>query len=164
MDEMEYTIINFIRSIGIEVIVAPIDTACVLPGIQISKGRLVVDPERLLYPGDLLHEAGHLAVAPSEIRKQMNGVLDPKQDFELAGELMAIPWSYAAALHIGIDPAVVFHPDGYKGGAASILENFVQSRFIGLPALQWIGLTYDGKRAKELGTAPFPKMIKWLRD
>jgi hypothetical protein len=164
MEDITKIIIDFIRSIGIEVVVAPIETVCVLPGIKISNGGLVIDPECLLYPGDLLHEAGHLAVAPPDIREHMNGALDPKQDFELAGELMAIPWSYAAAHYLGIDPAVVFHAGGYHGGSASLLENFAQSKFIGLPALQWAGLTYDMKRAKELGVAPFPKMIKWLRE
>ncbi len=164
MEAITKIIIDFIRSIGIEVTLVLIEEECVLPGIKISHGGLLVDVARLLYPGDLLHETGHLAVAPSEIRKQMNGTIDPKKDFELAGELMAIPWSYAAALHLGIDPAAVFHAEGYHGGSDSLLENFAQSRFIGLPALQWAGLTYDLKRAKELEVEPFPKMIKWLRD
>ena len=42
---------------------------------------------------------------------------------EDAGEEMgAIAWSYAAALHIGLDPRVVFHEDGYKGAANSHSE------------------------------------------
>ncbi len=157
-------IVDFIRSIGIRVDVEPVDGETVLPGINISHGGLVVDPEKLLYPGDILHEAGHLAVAPPEFRIQMHGALDPKKDLEIAGELMAIPWSYAAALYLQIDPKIVFHDDGYHGGGDSILENFSEGRYFGVPMLEWAGMTFDTKNAKEKGLAPFPNMIKWIRE
>jgi hypothetical protein len=32
-----------------------------------------------------------------------------------AMETAVIPWSFATALAIGIDPAVVFHMGGYRG-------------------------------------------------
>ena len=35
---------------------------------------------------------------------------------------MAIAWSYAAALEIGIPPEIVFHPDGYRGASESMLQ------------------------------------------
>jgi hypothetical protein len=155
MDEITDKIIDFIRSVGIEVTIVTFEGETVLPGIAISNGGLLVDTEKLLYPGDLLHEAGHLAVVPPEIRRSMNGALDPKEDFKLAGEQMAIPWSYAAAIHIGIDPAIVFHSDGYKGESEWLLGMFKNNTIIGLPALQWIGLTISDD---------FPKMIKWLRE
>ena len=155
MTDTTAEIISFLRSIGIDVTVTTVEGETVLPGIQIANGGLVIDAAKLLYPGDLLHEAGHLAVVPTTIRRAMNGALDPKEDFELAGEQMAIPWSYAAAIHIGLDPAIVFHADGYKGESEWLLSTFANNNFIGLPALEWIGLT----TAKE-----FPKMIKWLRE
>ena len=69
-------------------------------------------------------------------------------------EMGAIAWSYAAALHIGLDPAVVFHAAGYRGGSQSLLENFRAGRPIGVPILQWAGLNGDD----------YPRMIRWLRD
>ena len=37
-------------------------------------------------------------------------------------------------------------------------------RYIGVPMLQWIGLTADEKRAKEMGIEPYPTMIKWVLE
>jgi hypothetical protein len=34
-------------------------------------------------------------------------------------EMAAIAWSYAACVHLGLEPTVVFHSDGYKGGSES---------------------------------------------
>lgn len=164
MDSTTTTIIEFVRSIGIPIRIGVISGDTVLPGISIESGGLVIDPETLLYPGDILHEAGHIAVAPPEIRRTMDGALDPKKDLEIAGELMAIPWSYAACLHLGLAPSVVFHADGYHGGGESITDNFSQGRYFGVPMLQWAGMTYEEKNAKENGIAPFPHMIKWIRE
>jgi hypothetical protein len=77
---------------------------------------------------------------------------------------MAIAWSYAAALHLGIDPAIVFHAGGYRGGSTALLENFGRGRYLALPTLQWLGLAYDKRRAAEAGVAPFPAMRRWLRE
>jgi hypothetical protein len=81
-----------------------------------------------------------------------------------AEEMMAIAWSYAAAVHLGLEPGVVFHEGGYKGGAESLIENFTNGRYIGVPMLQWIGLTFDERRAKEMGIEPYPRMTKWVLD
>jgi hypothetical protein len=77
--------------------------------------------------------------------------------------MAAIAWSYAAALHVGIDPAVVFHADGYRGGSAAILDNFSEGHFFGVPLLQWYGLTYDADQALRQGATPFPAMRQWVR-
>ena len=76
----------------------------------------------------------------------------------------AICWSYAAALHLGIDPAIIFHPHGYRSGSDSLLENFREGRYLGVPLLQWMGLTYEPRQASERGCAPYPHMTRWLRE
>jgi hypothetical protein len=164
MDSLTTKIIEFVDSIGIPIRTGAISGAVVLPGIMIESGGLVIDPKQLLYPGDILHEAGHLAVAPPEIRKTMNGALDPNEDLKIAGELMAIPWSYAACIHLRIDPRIVFHADGYHGGGDSIVDNFSQGRFFGVPMLEWTGMSVQEKNAKEKQIPPFPNMIKWIRE
>ena len=52
---------------------APISHPSVLPGITIEAGTLIIDAGKLLYPGDILHEAGHLATASPEVREGMTG-------------------------------------------------------------------------------------------
>ena len=54
----------------------------------------------------------------------------------------------------GLDPAVVFHEDGYRGGSASLIQMFTaRSTPIGVPVLRWLGMTRD-----------YPVMIRWLND
>ena len=152
-------IVEFLSDIGLEVRCGSVSDSAVLPGIGVADGALVIDEARLRYPGDLLHEAGHLAVATPERRRTIH---DNVGD-DAAEEMVAIAWSYAAALHLAIDPAIVFHEDGYRGGASDLLENFNAGRYFGVPMLQWVGMTYDEKRAKTEGATPYPKMRCWLR-
>lgn len=153
-------IVSFLRGIGIEVERENLDGETVLPGINIRCGTLLVDESKMKYPGDLLHEAGHIAVVTPDRR----GRLDWNVGMKAHEEMMAIAWSYAAAVHLGIDPAVVFHPDGYRGGGGSIIENFNDGRYVGVCTLEWIGLTAEPKRAEAMGVEPYPNMLKWLAD
>jgi hypothetical protein len=152
-------IVAFLRELGLEVQPGPILEATSLPGIRVQGGVLRFDPEKLSFPGDLLHEAGHLAVKlPAERQRAMADMgSDP------AEEMMAIGWSYAACLHLGLPPETVFHEEGYRGGSDSMLTNFAQGRYLAVPMLQWVGLTLDEKRAKEAGIAPYPHMLRWVR-
>lgn len=153
-------IARFLTGIGIPVRGGEVPASSFLPGLRIDRGALVVDEARLLYPGDLLHEAGHLAVLPPAARAEV--VDSPGDDGGL--EMAAIAWSYAAALAAGLEPAVVFHPDGYKGGAQALLDNFSQGRYIGVPLLAWMGLTVEPRRAATGGEEPYPQMVGWLRS
>ncbi len=154
-------LVSFVADLGLTVYCEPIDKKTFLPGILIRNGALVVDKERLSYPGDLLHEAGHLAVMPLSIRQKMNDDLG-NDDLQKGGEMMAIAWSYAACVHLNIDPHIVFHEQGYKGGGKNIVRNFEEGQNIGLPLLQWQGMAYDVNTAKQLNVKPFPYMVSWL--
>lgn len=153
-------IVEFLQHIGLEVRACELPHPSFLPGVHVDRGCLLVDESRLLYPGDLLHEAGHLATMPATERAQRHGDVGA----DLGEEIGAIAWSYAAARHLEIDPAVVFHPHGYRGASEGFLENFRQGRYVGVPLLQWMELTLEEKNAREQGTAPYPHMLKWLRD
>ena len=153
-------IVEFLREIGLSVQFRKLTTPCFLPGIQIRDGGLLIDLEQLLYPGDLLHEAGHLAVKTS-VKRQQAGADAGKM---LSEEIVAICWSYAASVRLGLDPAVVFHPNGYKGASQSFIDNYTQGFAPGLPLLQWMGLTLDEKNAGEQRVPPYPHMIRWLRE
>jgi hypothetical protein len=141
--------VSFLKEIGLTVRTGAIARSF-LPGVTIEGGVLVIDEEDLLYPGDLLHEAGHLAVLTPEVRSEIYSDAGPDAGFEMG----AIAWSYAAARNLGIDPAIVFHEAGYKGGSSAILENFAAARYIGVPILEWVGLTT---------MKTYPVMHRWLR-
>jgi hypothetical protein len=158
--EITVPITRFLNNIGIKTIAGDIIDETFVPGIEVRNGTLVYEQAKLKYPGDLLHEAGHLAVMTPDERAKANATIDTGGGEELA----AIAWSYAAALYIGIEPDVVFHPDGYKGDSQMILENFAAGRYFGIPLLEWMGMTADDKKAAELNIEPYPKMAKWLRD
>lgn len=165
LDATTTKIIHFLRSINIAVAFGEFPKEKeFLPGICICKTGLLINMATLKYPGDLLHEAGHIAVALPAKRTMFDGALSTGTDEDAGEEMMAIAWSYAAAIHLGIDPRIVFHSDGYKGGGDSIVDNFLAGRFIGVSLLQWVGLTYEPRNAAENNTAPYPHMIKWIRE
>ncbi len=151
-DPLTAPIVDFIREIGVTVERGTV-TASLLPGIAVRRGALVVDAARLAHAGDLLHEAGHLAVADPAQRAGLDEVGDDPGE-----EMAAIAWSYAAARHLGLDPAAVFHADGYRRGSAGLIEAFDHGRGPGISLLQWWGMTAGGKDGP-----PFPHMLRWLR-
>jgi hypothetical protein len=148
---------TFVREIGMDVRTAELPKPSFLPGLDIRGGAILVDEARLSYPGDMLHEAGHLAVTEAEARNAP--ALDPTPGDEMA----ALAWSYAALRHLQLEPEVVFHPHGYKGGSTSLIESFSTEGPPGLPLLQWYGMTLNAKQAAERGVSPFPHMLRWMR-
>ncbi len=152
--------VSFIQSIGIDVKFAIIEEHTFLPGISIENGVIVIDNSKLKYPGDILHEAGHIAVVPAIDRVELNATSIENREHREAEEMMAIAWSYAACVHLKIDASFVFHDDGYKGGGSDIAENFNEGRYFGVPMLQWTGMAIE--KSTELPV--YPNMIKWLRD
>jgi hypothetical protein len=159
-------IAEFLIEIGLEIVPKQLDEKTFLPGILIENGKILVDESKLAFPGDLLHEAGHLAALPADLRADLSDEIAlPESDFEIdAVEVAAIAWSYAAALHLNLDPRVVFHEGGYKGNSESLLMNFSLGVHIGVNTLEDAGMTATGENARRLGVSPYPQMLKWLRD
>jgi len=158
-------IVDFLISIGIEVRAEDLGAEeCFLPGIRLDRGGVVYDGQALTWPGDLLHEAGHVAVAPPEARPLFTGAAQvPGLDMGRL-EHAAVAWSYAAALTVGIEPAAVFHEGGYRGRSPGILTTFAAGVYPGANLLEEAGMTATGPRAEALGVAPYPSMIRWLRE
>jgi len=149
-------IFTFLREIGFNIHLAELPEKTFLPGIQLIANGLNVDIDALLYPGDLLHEAGHLAVMPPEHR-----YLDVPPTGDAGEEIAAIAWSYAAVVHLGLPPEVVFHPHGYRGTSDTLISGFATGNRPGLPLLWWMGLT-----TQPTAEAPsiYPKMLRWVRE
>ena len=157
VDPLTERLVAFVRGIGIEVQAAALPEKTVLPGLDIRHGAILVDEARMRHPGDILHEAGHLAVIDPAERNAPTLAPTP------AEEMTSIAWSYAALRHLKLDPAIVFHDDGYKGGAASIIENFTAGRYFGVPLLQLYGMAVEPQHAAAIGVEPYPHMLRWLR-
>lgn len=151
--ELTRRLVDFVSGIGLSIAPEP-GADGLLPAMAVRDGTLFYDPDRLRWPGDLLHEAGHLAVTDPALRRTISTFDDDGGD-----EMTAIAWSYAAALAVGIDPRLVFHDDGYKGDGAWLAETFAGGSYIGLPMLQYYGLA---ARAGD-GAPPYPAMKRWLR-
>jgi len=147
---------GFLCEIGLSVCFGAVPSTSFLPGIQTVSGGLRIDPGALLYPGDLLHEAGHLAVMTPACRNQ-----EFPNSKEPAEEMAALAWSYAAAVHIGIAPEIVFHEHGYRGQAQPLVEGFRQGRSVGQPMLAWYGMTTT---ALPGSPSIYPRMLRWMRE
>ncbi len=152
MHEHLRDIIEFLQGIGLTVVQRSIPGNTFLPGIRVESGTLQVDIDRLKFPGDLLHEAGHLALLSPPQRHGWSG------DFTDAGgyEMGAIAWSYAACCHLGLAPEVVFHAGGYLGDSDWLVELFTLGPGLGVTILEWKGLT------RSSGDQAFPSMQHWL--
>lgn len=148
----------FLETIGIETGLRDGEDAQLLDGLVISGGRILVDPAVPVWPGDLLHEAGHIAVADPVLRPILGA---PEAD--PADEMMALAWSWAAALECGLSPSDLFHTGGYKGDGPWLAENFAAGHHIGAPMLGFHGLCAHAGASERDGPAPFPHMIRWLR-
>lgn len=153
-------IVAFLNEIGIPVITGEVPDDTFLPGILVDGAALVVDEKQLKYPGDILHEAGHIAVMTSEQRKNIYKDVSKNPGDEMA----TLAWSWAALHHLALAPEVVFHPNGYKGDSQWLIDTFTGDGELGVPLLQWMGLTVERSKSEEVGVDAFPAMIKWMRD
>ena len=158
LDPTATLIIDWLRQIGLTVRLAPLDAGTFLPGVTLEPGGLIVDPERLLYPGDLLHEAGHLATMLPSQRSSTGS----NAGSDMGDEIAAQTWSYAATVHLSLAPEIVFHTSGYHESAARLIEIYRDGK-AGVPLLQWMGLTLDRTQAAASSVPSYPHMIRWLR-
>lgn len=154
------TILVFLATIGLAVGRGDVDGPSAVPGITIVDGTLVLDRTRPFHPGDLLHEAGHLALLPPSQRALAQGVLPA--DVGAGYEVGAICWSVAAATNLGLGLAVVFHGDGYRDASEWMIETYAGPHAPGLPLLVWAGLTWAPGSAPA-GERGYPHMRQWLR-
>jgi hypothetical protein len=178
--------IAFVRSIGLLVqeATAEVLTGSFVPGVRIAAGGLVVDPENV-FPGDVLHEAGHLATIPAVFRPEASGTLGAvsrRMQQHLAdhpeglaswpedrlcrgilqcGDSEATAWQYAAAQHIGLPDTWLFPPGSFDGNAEETLMRLKWGRDMGINGLQaagWTKVHAFGNPALPL----YPQLAFWL--
>lgn len=148
------SIVSFLKSIKIDVIEKKLPKDTFLPGLKLFGNTILMDRNKLKYPGDLLHEAGHIATTEEKIRPLI-GTSKIDKNWPTAGdEIATILWSFAASYHLNLDLKIVFHLEGYKNDSEWLIEQFNNKNYMGLNLLEWMSLC-DKK--------DFPVMKKWLR-
>jgi hypothetical protein len=151
-------ILAFLTDIGINHRYETLHEKTFLPGLKIEQGTLLLDLEKLLYPGDILHEAGHIAVTSETTRTCLTGDMK-NHDHQAAEEMTAIAWSWAAACYLNIAPNILFHEQGYKGASDNLIEAFTNSTGFGYPLLySWFMCEQPDH------PNGYPNMLRWLRN
>lgn len=155
LDSTYTKITSFLKEIGIAIEETKLTEPTFLPGIKIVGSTIFIEKSSLIAVGDILHEAGHLAVTEAQHRSKI-GTPEVPSDWPKDGdELAAMLWSYAALTYLKLEPEVVFHDDGYKNQADWLREQYAAGTYIGLPLFIWMGFCDD--------EVQFPRVKKWLR-
>lgn len=147
-------ILAFLDEIGIPWQAGKVPEGSFLPGILVEAGTLVIDLGGACHPGDILHEAGHIALLMPEERPTFSGDLAVQLPTHQGDEVAVILWTYAAALHLGLPLEEVIHDAGYRGDADWLRDTLSGGTYIGLPLLAWMGLCESDS---------FPRMLRWTR-
>ncbi|KDC50926.1 hypothetical protein [Pseudoalteromonas sp. S3431] len=151
-------ILAFLTDIGINHRYETLHEKTFLPGLKIEQGTLLLDLEKLLYSGDILHEAGHIAVTSEATRTCLTGDMK-NHDHQAAEEMTAIAWSWAAACYLNIAPDILFHEQGYKGASDNLIEAFTNSTGFGYSLLySWFMCEQPNH------PNGYPNMLRWLRN
>lgn len=164
MPDTKEIILDFLTAIGVRVSEDSVPIDSFLPGVYIHNGTLVYDSAALRWPGDLLHEAGHIATMPSSMRHLLNDALQESIFAPFAGEVEATAWAYAAVVQLGLSPSVLFHSEGYDGKSESLIMTYTLGVYPGCSGLAKAGMTLLGRDASLASVAPYPHMIRWLRE
>jgi hypothetical protein len=157
-------ILTFLHEIELPVSEGSVPPHSFLPGLCVSRGTMVFDRSALRWPGDLLHEAGHVAVTPSSLRTGLDDALDFAGAVPHAGEVEATAWAYAAIVHLRLPPSILFHEGGYRGHSAGLIMSYSHGVYPGAFGLAQAGMTLVGREAQLAGVAPYPRMTRWLRE
>jgi hypothetical protein len=156
-------IVEFLRRIGIAIREEAITGDTFLPGIAIENAELVLDRVRNTWPGDLLHEAGHLAVLPHTLRLSASGNLHDSALASYAGEPEVTAWAYAAILEIGLPIEVLFHEGGYGGNSDGLRFTYSVGVYPGAAGLSAAGMASTSAEAISGSAKAYPAMLRWLR-
>jgi hypothetical protein len=178
--------VEFVRSIGLSVKLVgnhPLEPGSFLPQIRIRAGGLEVREDA--FPGDVLHEAGHIAVLPPAFRpladKNLRAAFAAARAYcdEHGDGLMAHPedpvvrallqcsdpeataWQYAAANAIGLPDAWLFPAGSYEGNQETVLQMLKLNRHFGINGLQAAGWTQVSRNPYR-ATPVYPALAFWL--
>ncbi|KRA42465.1 hypothetical protein [Pseudoxanthomonas sp. Root630] len=156
-------IVAFLREIGIDVAEGIVPEDSFLPGVRIERGTLVFDRDRLAWPGDLLHEAGHIAVTPPSARASLSDALEAHEEHADGGEAEATAWAYAACMKLGLPAEVLFHRGGYHGRSEALITTFALGVYPGSAGLVRCGMAAMASAPGAVPAGGYPDLLAWLR-
>lgn len=151
------SVIEFVRGAGLDVEIHA-GASGFVPGVQIEHGTLLVDPS-VCEPGNLLHEAGHIAITPGNFRHFMSGDLskgmaimydrleelhlDPEHPIVRAciqcSDPEATAWAWSAGRAIGVPPRVIIGDQWYGNTGADIRIALELGCYLGINGLAAAG-------------------------
>lgn len=168
---------QFLCEIGIAVQLAP-GASGFIEHVEVVNGGLHVDPRA---PASaLLHEAGHLAIVPTEFRYMLSGDLDagmekifqhldslelePDSHLQRAmlqtGDAEATAWAFAAGRAIGLPDELIIQDDEYSGEGRFIRKSLAAGAYVGINGISHAG--YCVRRATPYRPLPvYPTLAYW---
>jgi hypothetical protein len=173
-------VVSFLRGVGIPCVIVP-GAKGFMPGVRIHQGGLQIAPEAVL--GDVLHEAGHLAVLPGRFRRLANDDVSAVQKLMMdtvdftnpdvgearaalqSGDAEATAWAWAAGEYLQLDPAQVVRNRHY-GGTGRDMRMALQARaYLGIHGLASAGfcVTRPGPLEKAKGLPAYPRLAMWVQ-
>ncbi|MGP1715658.1 MAG: hypothetical protein ACTS9Y_00635 [Methylophilus sp.] len=159
---------SFIESIGIKVIKVESLQNGFMDDIEIVNGSIYITTNTQV--SNLLHEAGHLAIIPANLRHMANGDLDESFDgiFKMTSHLdpehpiqkvliqcsdpEATAWAWAIGQHLGIPDDQIIRDEDYDGEGKSIRWMLKCGKYFGIHGLAASGMTSVGS---------YPNMVIW---
>lgn len=166
--------IIFLKGIGFNTERGEVTANSFVPNITIKNGEIVYNEEALV--GDMLHEAGHLAILPAKYRSicQANvgrSVAEIWKHADAAGELEvdspmyraliqasdpeATAWAWAAGKEIGIAEEEIIPDFQYQGTGEEIRSMLSARCYLGINGLRAAGMLDSVKT--------FPKLTRWVQ-
>jgi hypothetical protein len=170
-DAVLYAIADKLRTIGLKVIHDEAATGFV-PGVLIANGTLRYATTAAV--SDLLHEAGHLAIVPENLRALANGNLsalvraigdefasercaDPDAPYSRAliqcSDPEATAWAFAFGRHCGLRPKEIIRDQDYDGTGADIRLGLEHNAYLGINGLRHAGFL---ARVRD-----YPRLNRW---
>ncbi|HWS25661.1 MAG TPA: hypothetical protein VN259_03725 [Xanthomonadales bacterium] len=163
MSDLIQVLVDFLNGIGIGAYEGAVPVDSFLPGLRIVDGCLIYDRAALRWPGDLLHEAGHIATVPAAMRAGLNDALADAPESPHGGEAEATAWAFAALTHLRLPLSVLFHEGGYHGKSAGLILTYSAGVYPGCHGLLQAGMALGAADAARAGVQPYPHLIRWLR-
>ncbi len=153
-----------------------------LEHVEILNGEIRYDDRAAV--GDILHEAGHIATCPSQVRPHLSG--DISDGHRRLSELLdaasgddnlyqmaintsdpeATAWAYAAGMHLGIPDDQIIRDQDYDGTGEDIRFGLSLNSYMGINGLHHAGfcVVRNPRYAEIRGLPIYPLLAKWLQD